>query len=82
MMLSEIALPRIKADWLRCIISVRVIPNLLAKIFDIVLYITLQHDIGLKSVTNSGIATLGIKVIIVEFACFNIIPMEKKLHNN
>ena len=69
-MFSDIILPLTKAVWLELIKSLKQDLSLSARILVIHLYSTLQHAIGLNSVIEEGLGTLGTKVMIVELTSF------------
>lgn len=51
--------------------------NLLHNIFEIHLYNTLQHDIGLNWLAYSRLFSLGISAMLVEFKLFKNFPLLK-----
>jgi hypothetical protein len=61
------SLPGTKALYVGEIISGRITFSLAANILEIILYTTLQSEIGQNCVTSSGFSTLGIKTTIVSF---------------
>lgn len=62
-LLSVICLPGRKADWLGEIILLRMGFNLLARIFEMSLYMVLLRLIGLKLVGLWGVEIFGIRVM-------------------
>lgn len=54
--------------------------NLLVIIFEIILYIMVQHDIGLYYLIEEGFFTLGIKVIDVLFVYLYMEPSLKNFN--
>src|SRR4051812_6406176 len=66
-----------KADWFQLIKSGKQDLSLVARSLAIPLYIMLQQDIGLNSVTIVGCGPLGIKAMMVELICFRSLPEEK-----
>lgn len=66
-MLSWIFLPFTKADWFSFISIGGMGFNVKDRIFEIILHVTLQYEIGLKSLIDGGLSVLGISVMAVQF---------------
>ena len=78
---SLILLPFIKASWLCDISSPMTTCNLLAKILEINLQITLQQDIDLKSARLDELSDLGTRVRKVWLiSCSIVQDLEKKMN--
>lgn len=80
--LSEISMSGINALWFGEIMPSRIGLSLLTRHLDIILQITLQRLVGLKSLIDWGFFPLGMRTIVESLIPSDILLVIKKLLNN